>query len=223
MMLSKRARHLLWLITFSLLVSVPPLLAEDQTSLPLVLPGIEGAGFRDIRITWDASGSAIRFNAHYDNLGHSGWEKGMKFELYIRGEDGSQESGKWCGIYEVLILRPVTTSGPVAGSVRLLERGGRCVPNSVSVDSFDDAEDEIIAAEVERRRKAQLAAEAKRAQERARDRARQLAALPRLRPLADQLPLAGDEKCLNETVDAMRLEGLEKRKRLHDLVSLLSG
>src|SRR5207244_423258 len=79
----------------------------------------------------------------------------------------------------------------------------------------------VLQKEEEERRAQSAREEARRAAVRvaAETRQRELAQLPKLANGNETIPVAADEKCLSQTVDAVNEGGLESRKKLSELLA----
>lgn len=153
--------------------------------------------------SWDDDGEAVSFYAEMRNDTGSTWQRGLRFFVDV----GSYESdlpdshrtgiGKLCGVYQVVLFRPIKTLDKLAVPLRLITPGAQCAPTGLRLHDFGAPEEEI--------REAQRQA--------------QLAKLPRLRFSGPNGLLAADRKCLEETLAALHMEGLEARKRTQDLIA----
>jgi len=180
------------------------------------MPDISSEGFnlRNIKIPFGRGGTPNNLTMSIESPANWDWTKGLKLEFAIAGgEDGDVR----CGIYEaVLTKRPAS---PTTIPVRLLNPGGLCRPDDMHVYSFETAEERIKAiqsAELAKKKAAEAAeaAEAHRAY---------LAQLPVLFNGSEQIFVGSDRKCSQQFIEALSMEGLEKRKRIADLVSYGCG
>jgi hypothetical protein len=163
----------------------------------------EGFTFTGIEIRWDQEGKASQLSALIRSDKASDWRMGLKFlvDVGTYAADVTGEVGlgaeRICGVYQVLLLKPIKDTEQLTIPLRLVAQGPRCNPTGIRLHDFESAEDEIKRAE----------------------RQAQLARLPKLQVPGEQVFLAADSKCLEETIAASRMDGLEKRKRLQELVS----
>jgi len=159
--------------------------------------------FTGIEIRWDQFDKASQFSALMRSNKASEWRMGLKFFVDVGSyttdvsEAVSTRVERLCGVYQALLLSPIKDSEQLATPLRLVAPGPKCNPTGIRLHDFESAEDEIKQA----------------------NRQARLAELPKLRMPGEQTPLAADSKCLEETIVANRMQGLEKRKRLQELVS----
>jgi hypothetical protein len=188
-----------------------PTLACTQTIADL--PDIVSDGFklRSVRIIAAREGIPNTLIVSIESPASWDWTKGLRMEFGIAG---SEDGEALCGIYEaVLTKRPGNT---VRIPIRLLNPGGRCRPDEIHVYSLETAEDRIKAVQTAEltKKKAANAAETLRAH---------LAQSPTLSSGFEEVFVGSDRKCAQQFMEALSIEGLEKRKRIADLVSYGCG
>ncbi len=149
--------------------------------------------------------------AQVDNRSETGWEP-VRFVLTLKGPEGS----KWMNITidkmargETARLLSVPEGAPFQPETCfILMVGG--VPRSPSVQGIIGALGrELRGAEAAQREQERIATE----------RSKMLAGAPKLDSGTAPVLLGADKKCLDQAIEASKMEGLEKRKKTAELVA----
>src|ERR1700689_4294418 len=110
----------------------------------------EGFAFSNVEINWDRDGLAVQFAAKMKRPpSTSDWSLGLKFlvDVGTYESDGADErvtdNAKNCGVYRVLLLRPIEPLEQLSVPLRLVADGGKCHPTGIRVRDFESAAEEI--------------------------------------------------------------------------------